>query len=75
MTDAVLETKKIALTAAKMAGEDYTPSKERYTFEYPGSTQGFLKCEYHTLDAAGVRILKCQAKTGCASSVRMWQRE
>ena len=57
MTDAVLETKKIALTAAKMAGEDYTPSKERYTFEYPGSTQGFLKCEYHTLDAADVRIL------------------
>ena len=57
VTDAVLETKKIALTAAKMAGEDYTPSKERYTFEYPGSTQGFLKCEYHTLDAAGVRIL------------------
>lgn len=57
VTDAVLETKKIALTAAKMAGEDYTPSKERYTFEYPGSTQGFLKCEYHTLDAADVRIL------------------
>lgn len=57
VTDAVLETKKIAFTAAKMAGEEYIPSKERYTFEYPGSTQGFLKCEYHTLDAADVRIL------------------
>ncbi len=37
-------------------GRTDTPSKERYTFEYPGSTQGFLKCEYPT-GAADVRIL------------------
>lgn len=57
VTDAVLETKKIVRTAAKMRGEDCPVSVERYTFEYPGSTQGFLKCEYHTLNAADVRLL------------------
>lgn len=47
VTDAVLETKKIVKAAAKMLGEDYQISKERYTFEYPGSVQGFQKCEFH----------------------------
>ena len=46
MTDAVLETKKIVETAAKLQKENINISKERYTFEYPGSTQGFGKCDY-----------------------------
>ena len=46
VTDAVLETKKIVETAAKLKKENMNLSKERYTFEYPGSTQGFGKCDY-----------------------------
>ena len=46
VTDAVLETKKIVETAAKLQKENINISKERYTFEYPGSTQGFGKCDY-----------------------------
>lgn len=30
-----------------MAGENIEISKERYTFEFPGSLQGFLPCEYN----------------------------
>lgn len=46
VTDAVLEAKRIVQTAAKLAGEELEVSKERYTFEYPGSVQGFASCEY-----------------------------
>lgn len=46
VTDAVLETKKIINTAARIVGEDICLNKARYTFEYPGSRQGFCKCEY-----------------------------
>lgn len=56
VTDAVLETKKIAEAAARMRGEDICLSKARYTFEYPGSVQGFLKCEFDHGAAADVRI-------------------
>lgn len=47
VTDAVLETRKIVETAAKLAGEEYEISRPRYAFEYTGSTQGFQKCEFH----------------------------
>ncbi len=57
VTDAVIGDKKIALTAAKMAGEELYPLPRAFTFEYPGSTQGFLhRANLHTLDAADVRI-------------------
>lgn len=56
VTDAVLETKKIVEAAAKMRGENVPVSKARYTFEYPGAVQGFLKCEYDHGAAAEVRI-------------------
>ena len=56
VTDAVLETKKIVEAAAKMRGESVFVSKARYTFEYPGAVQGFLKCEFDHGAAADVRI-------------------
>lgn len=56
VTDAVLETKKIVEAAAKMRGESLSVSKSRYTFEYPGAVQGFLKCEFDHGAAANVRI-------------------
>lgn len=63
VTDAVLETKKIVEAAAKMQGEDIELSKERYTFEYPGSVQGFLKCEYDHGGMADVRIYNLNEKS------------
>lgn len=56
VTDAVLETKKIIKAAAKMNGEELAISKERYTFEYPGSVQGFLKCGFNHGGMAEVDI-------------------
>ena len=46
VTDAVLESKKIIKAAAKLAGEETEISDRRYTFEFPGSVQGFQICEY-----------------------------
>lgn len=56
VTDAVLETKKIVKAAAKMRGEEIEISKERYTFEYQGSVQGFQKCEFNHGGMARVSI-------------------
>lgn len=56
VTDAVLETKKIVEAAARMRGEEVSVSKARYTFEYPGAVQGFMKCEFDHGAAAEVRI-------------------
>lgn len=55
VTDAVLETKRSRRRPQK-CGEDISLSKARYTFEYPGSVQGFLKCEFDHGAAADVRI-------------------
>lgn len=46
VTDAVLETKRIVNTATHLAEEKVEISDERYTFEYPGSIQGFSPCEF-----------------------------
>lgn len=46
VTDAVIESKRIIHTAAKLAGEEMELSEKRYTFEFPGSLQGFHPCEY-----------------------------
>lgn len=56
VTDAVIESKRIIETAARMAGEDIEISKERYTFEFPGSVQGFLPCEYDHGSSALVEL-------------------
>ena len=39
-----------------MRGESLSVSESRYTFEYPGAVQGFLKCEFDHGAAADVRI-------------------
>lgn len=46
VSDAVIESKKILNAAAHLTGESVEISKERYTFEFPGSLQGFLPCEF-----------------------------
>lgn len=56
VTDAVIETRKIMEVAAKLAGEEYTDNKKRFAFEYPGSLQGFQKCEYKHGSQADVRV-------------------
>lgn len=63
VTDAVLETRKIVETAMRMAGEEYDDVKPRYGFEYPGSVQGFQKCEFnHGIGAADVIISNLNEK-------------
>ncbi|MDD3338394.1 MAG: ADP-ribosylglycohydrolase family protein [Lachnospiraceae bacterium] len=59
VTDAVIESKRIIETAAKMAGEEADISKERYTFEFPGSVQGFQPCAYDHGASADVKISNC----------------
>lgn len=56
VTDAVLETKRIVNTAAHLAGETVEISDERYTFEYPGSIQGFAPCEFDHGCVSGVSV-------------------
>lgn len=46
VTDAVIESRRILKTAAKLAGEEVRISDKRYTFEFPGSLQGFQPCDY-----------------------------
>lgn len=59
VTDAVIESRRIIETAAKMAGEELDISKERYTFEFPGSVQGFQPCAYDHGSSADVKIGNC----------------
>lgn len=47
VSDAVIETKKIIEVAQHFNNEKVQISKERFTFEYPGSVQGFQKCEFN----------------------------
>ncbi|MGL6198769.1 MAG: ADP-ribosylglycohydrolase family protein [Lachnospiraceae bacterium] len=47
VTDAVIESKKIIQAAAHLAGETLSLETERYTFEFPGSLQGFQNCEHY----------------------------
>lgn len=56
VTDAVIEAKKIIKAAARLADEDVSISKERYTFEFPGSVQGFQPCEYNHGCVSGVSL-------------------
>lgn len=46
VTDAVLESKKIIKAAAMLHNETPDVSKKRYTFEFPGSLQGFSPCGF-----------------------------
>lgn len=45
VTDAVIESKRIIKAAAKLAGEEVEISDTKYTFEFPGSLQGFHPCD------------------------------
>lgn len=46
VTDAVLESKKIIKAAAMLHNEEIQQTHERYTFEFPGSLQGFAPCGF-----------------------------
>lgn len=56
VTDAVLESKKIINAAAKLADEEIEISDERYTFEFPGSLQGFTPCGFNHGPQAEVHL-------------------
>lgn len=63
VSDAVLETKRIVQAAAKMRREEIEISSSRYTFEYPGSVQGFQTCEYEHGGEAEVQISNLNERT------------
>ncbi|MDO5689430.1 MAG: ADP-ribosylglycohydrolase family protein [Tissierellia bacterium] len=47
VSDAVIESKKILIAAAKLAGEEAPSlSASRFSFEFPGATQGFQSCHF-----------------------------
>lgn len=46
VTDAVIESKRILKAAAMLAAEEAEISPERFTFEFPGSLQGFAPCTF-----------------------------
>lgn len=56
VTDAVIESRRIIDTAARMAGEEVKSTNEKYTFEFPGSLQGFAPCTYDHGSMTGVRV-------------------
>jgi ADP-ribosylglycohydrolase len=63
LSDAVLETRHIRRAAAALSGEPYTPPVARFSFEYPGSVQGFQLCPQHDGAQAitGLGNLNCES--------------
>lgn len=57
VSDAVIEAKKIVEVAQHFNNEEVHVSKERFTFEYPGSVQGFQKCKFNHGKMAEVLIM------------------
>jgi ADP-ribosylglycohydrolase len=47
VTDAVQQTQSVLRAAAAYKGEPYQHEVSRYSFEFKGSTQGFVTCPYH----------------------------
>lgn len=64
VTDAVIEAKRIIRTAAHLAGEEPEVSEARYTFEFPGSVQGFVPCEFDHGCMSGVSIHNLNETSG-----------
>lgn len=56
VTDAVIETRKIVKAAYALNGEEIPPKMKRYSFEYPGSTQGFTQYEDFLEELATTKI-------------------
>lgn len=50
VTDAVRETKKIVSAAKRLHGEQTEHQEDAYTFDFPGSVQGFTSCKYSGLE-------------------------
>ena len=57
VTDAVREADAVAIAAARLHGQNVPDKrKPRYSFSYPGSTQGFHPCMYGIRDNAAERV-------------------
>ncbi len=56
ISDAVLETRRIVRAAAALRGETVEIPAQRFAFEYPGSTQGFLPCPYYPIQSCPVHL-------------------
>ena len=56
VTDAVQQTNGIVRAAAALRGEPVPARGPRYSFEYPGSTQGFTPCPYGAPPYEVVRV-------------------
>lgn len=64
VTDAVLESKKIIRAAAMLHNEETDVTDERYTFEFPGSLQGFSICDFDHGNKAIVDLSNYNERSG-----------
>jgi ADP-ribosylglycohydrolase len=83
VTDAVQQTNGIVRAAAALNGEPVPARGPRYSFDYPGSTQGFVPCPYgdapypvarvgnlnESSDESGLAIEYCALAQGVACQV------
>lgn len=56
LTDAVIETRRVLRTAARLRGETSAEPPARFAFEFPGSVQGFGPCPLHPGRQAVTRV-------------------
>lgn len=56
VTDAVIETRKIVKAAYALNKEDFPADLKRFSFEYPGSTQGFTLYEDTIEESAATKF-------------------
>lgn len=56
VTDAVIETRRILRSAARLKGDTYVEPVTRFAFEFPGSVQGFAPCPLHKGRQAVTRV-------------------
>ena len=57
ISDAVFQTKKICIAMAKLFDKPIHPRAERFSFDYPGSLQGFSVCPYCDAPNVPLRLI------------------
>ena len=56
ISDSVIETRRVLKATANLSGKIYTEPKNRFSFEFPGSVQGFQLCPLHNGQQAIIKI-------------------
>jgi ADP-ribosylglycohydrolase len=70
VSDAVTETKRLLRTSSKIYGQSFKISKKRYSFDFPGSVQGFSMCPYYN-DYQGITEISNQNSSESSSGLNI----